>query len=182
MEAELSDLQTREGRFCRLHEEHFEAVRRYVCRRDPSLADDVVAETFLVAWRRIDQVPADARPWLIGVARNARLNAARSRGRQQAVSMRLAEEPHAAPPPLGEHDRVAAALAKLTPSDREILLLSVWDDLDRTGIATALGCSKANVSLRLHRARRRFADALARQTAGSYVTHSLTPGGATDAL
>lgn len=181
LEADLNEMQTREGRFSRLHAEHFEAVRRYVWRRDPSLADDVVAETFLIAWRRIDEVPTDARPWLIAVARNARLNARRSRRRQQAVATRLAEEAPSALTAPGDHADIGAALAKLSANDREILLLSAWDDLDRSGIATVLGCSKANVSLRLHRARRRFSDALARQAAGVPVTHSIIHGGATDA-
>src|SRR2546423_7741391 len=70
----LEAVTTREERFNRLYEEHFEAVRRYVWRREPSIADDVVAETFLVAWRRLDDLPVSARPWLIGVARNVRPN------------------------------------------------------------------------------------------------------------
>jgi RNA polymerase sigma-70 factor (ECF subfamily) len=153
----------REARFTRLYEQHYETVRRYVWRRDPALTDDVVAETFLVAWRRLDEVPEHAAPWLIGVARNVRRNARRSVRRQEAVGARLAD----AVPPLDEGNApreaaaVAAALEGLPPRDREVLLLSVWDGLDRASIAAALGCSQANVSVRLHRARRRFARALA---------------------
>lgn len=153
----------REARFTRLYEDHHDTVRRYVWRRDPGLTDDVVAETFLVAWRRLDEVPADAAPWLIGVARNLRRNARRSVRRQEAVSSRLAD----AVPQLAdsgaprEPAALQAALRTLPPRDREVLLLAVWDGLDRTAIAAALGCSKANVSVRLHRARRRFARALA---------------------
>src|SRR4051794_13973535 len=84
---------TREQRFNRLHEEHFEAVRRYVWRREPAIADDVAAETFLVAWRRLDDVPVSARPWLIGIARNVRLNLRRGAKRQQALAERLAGAP-----------------------------------------------------------------------------------------
>src|SRR5258707_15256941 len=80
-----------EERFNRLHEAHFDAVRRYLWRREPALADDILAETFLVAWRRLDDVPADARPWLIGVPRNNRLNPPRSIPRQHAVTSRLTE-------------------------------------------------------------------------------------------
>jgi RNA polymerase sigma-70 factor, ECF subfamily len=156
---ELTDRSTAESRFVRLHEEHFEAVRRYAWRRDPDVADDVAAETFVVAWRRLDDVPADARPWLIGVARNVRLNLLRSQRRQEAVAQELRATASAAfgdsltaelPPAL------AAALAVLSPLDREVLLLHAWDELDRAGIAAAIGCSKANVSVRLHRARRRL--------------------------
>jgi RNA polymerase sigma-70 factor, ECF subfamily len=155
----LHSSETREARFTRVYEEHLETVRRYVWRRDPDLADDVVAETFLVAWRRIDDVPEHAAPWLIGVARNVRRNTRR----QEAVSARLAD----AVPPLAdagaprESAALRAALRGLAPRDREVLLLPVWDGLDRASIAAALGCSKANVSVRLHRARRRFERCLA---------------------
>src|SRR3954454_9333069 len=84
--------QAREARFNGLFDAHYSAVRAYAWRRDPSNADDVVAETFLVAWRRLDDVPADALPWLIGVARNVRLNARRGAPPQQALSWRLSEE------------------------------------------------------------------------------------------
>jgi RNA polymerase sigma-70 factor (ECF subfamily) len=155
----LEDDFTREARFNRLYEEHFEAVRGYVWRRDPSIADDIVAEAFLVAWRRLDDVPTSPRPWLIGVARNARLNLRRGANRQRAVAERLAD---ATPTPTGPVDAgvsevVGVALARLSERDREVLLLSIWDDLDRAAIAAVLGCSRANVSVRLHRARRRFA-------------------------
>jgi len=154
---------TREARFTRLYEQHHETVRRYVWRRDPDLTDDVVADTFVVAWRRLDEVPEDAVAWLIGVARNVRRNARRSVRRQEAVSVRLADAvPQIADAGAArEPAALQAALRSLPPRDREVLLLAVWDGLDRTAIAAALGCSKANVSVRLHRARRRFARALA---------------------
>jgi RNA polymerase sigma-70 factor (ECF subfamily) len=179
---QLESAPTREARFSRLHEEHFEAIRRYVWRREPALADDVVAETFLVAWRRFEDVPPNPRPWLIGVARNVRLNARRTARRQQAVVNRLAEtvpESATAGAP-AESEAVRTALTKLSPSDREVLLLSVWDDLDRTAVAEVLDCSKANVSLRLHRARRRFSTALAGENSVSPISASLITGGATD--
>jgi RNA polymerase sigma-70 factor (ECF subfamily) len=143
-------------------------VRRYAWRRDPEIADDVAAETFVVAWRRLDEVPEDARPWLIGVARNVRLNIRRSQRRQENVVSALQQT--------GPQERVeetfafelpqalADALEALSPSDREVLLLHAWDDLDTAQIATALGCSKANASLRLHRAKRRFEQALGART------------------
>src|SRR3954454_24273435 len=179
---DLEPIPTREVRFNRLYEDHFEAIRRYVWRREPALADDVVAETFLVAWRRLDDVPLDARPWLIGVARNTRLNIHRATRRQHAVVNRLAETVSAsamvqAP---AESETVRAALANLSPSDREVLLLSVWDELDRAGIAVALGCSRATVNVRLHRARRRFSDTLATIAAQTTLTRSLVTGGASD--
>jgi len=180
----LTRIQTREERFNQLYDDHFEAVRRYVWRRDPSLCDAVLAETFLVAWRRLDEMPQDARPWLIGVARNVRLNVRRSARRQHALSNHLIET---APDP-GRSDApreaaaVRAALSMLPEADREVLLLSIWDSLDRSAIAQVLGCSKPNVSVRLHRARRRLAAALAELSAdgGSVARPSLICGGASD--
>lgn len=167
----------REVRFTRLFEQHHETVRRYVWRRDPGLTDDVVAETFLVAWRRLDEVPDAAAPWLIGVARNVGRNARRSARRQEAVSVRLADAvPRLAEPGAGRDPAaVQAALRSLPPRDREVLLLAVWDGLDRTAIATALDCSKANVSVRLHRARRRFARALAARNHDPSPSLALAP-------
>jgi RNA polymerase sigma-70 factor, ECF subfamily len=162
--APLTTSSEREQRFNQLHREHFEAVRRYAWRRNATVADDVVAETFVVAWRRLDEIPADARGWLIGVARNARLNFLRSQRRQQALTAQLPAEVQpdlaedALPVPVSEALR--EALAQLSPLDREVLLLAAWDDLDRSEIAVALDCSKATVSVRLHRARRRVQRAL----------------------
>ena len=81
-----------EERFSQLYERHVEAVRRYVWRREPVACDDVVAETFLIAWRRIDDSPVDELPWLIGVARNVLLNMQRSARRQNALARRLADK------------------------------------------------------------------------------------------
>jgi RNA polymerase sigma-70 factor, ECF subfamily len=180
----LPPIQTREERFNQLYGDHFETVRRYVWRRDPSLCDDVLAETFLVAWRRLDDLPEDAAPWLIGVARNVRLNLRRSARRQHALSSRMIEIPpdgerHDSP---GEVELVRTALSKLREADREVLLLSIWDDLDRAAIARVLDCSKTNVSVRLHRARRRLGAALIELSSdqGDITRRSPIPGGASD--
>ena len=175
---------TREERFNRLHERHFEAIRRYAFRRAPALADDIVSETFLVAWRRIDEVPDDERPWLFGVARHVRLNLQRSSRRQHALTERLTGEIAASAPAADQAsgDAVASTLSVLSERDREILLLHAWEELNRREIASVLGCSVANVSVRLHRARTRFAAALA---ADPRSTESLSPligGGAPDVV
>jgi RNA polymerase sigma-70 factor (ECF subfamily) len=171
----------RQARFNQIYDDHYDAIRRYVWRRAPLNADDVAAETFLVAWRRLDDVPANALPWLITVARSNLLNERRRSRRQAAVNDRLAAEP--SPPPVGEPEAVGsvlveAALAALSERDREVLLLSVWEDLDRAAIARALGCSQTNVSVRLHRARRRFAEELERQppAASSSLRPATTSG------
>jgi RNA polymerase sigma factor (sigma-70 family) len=175
---------TRETRFNQLYEQHFEAVRRYVWRRGPLSADDVAADTFMVAWRRLEDVPANALPWLIAVARNTLLNERRRVRRQVAVTDRLAAEPTPATdvPDTASAELIEAALAGLSERDREVLLLSVWEDLDRAAIAGVIGCSKASVSVRLHRARHRFAEQLERPTpAASSQLHPATFTGGFDA-
>jgi RNA polymerase sigma-70 factor, ECF subfamily len=173
---------TREERFNRLHERHFEAIRRYAYRRSPALADDIVAETFLVAWRRIDDVPCDERPWLFGVARHARLNLQRSARRQQAVANRLSGGLDETLPSRAEQpgEAIGRALSALPERDREILLLHAWEGLGRREIAAALGCSVANVSVRLHRARTRFAAALSADPRHPKSLSPLISGGAPD--
>lgn len=174
-----NDHATAERRFEQLHEEHFETVRRYAWRRDPESADDVAAETFVVAWRRLNDVPDDALPWLIGVARNVRLNFLRSQRRHANVARAVWSATRTASPAEedihshGLPDAITDALAALSPLDREVLLLHAWEELERGEIATALGCSNANVSVRLHRAKRRFEDALLRADAARSASDRL---------
>lgn len=169
--------QTRTERFDRLFAAHFDDVRAYAWRRDPATADDVAAETFLVAWRRLDDVPADSLPWLIGVVRNVRLNVRRGERRRAALDARLAGAAEPVPiehgPSLPGH--VGAALAELSVRDREVVLLAAWEGLDTAGIARALGCSRANASLRLFRARKRLAALLGDDPASAPI------GGTSDA-
>ena len=147
------------AQFERLFREHVAAVRAYCARRDPELADDVVAETFAVCWRRLGDVPRDELPWLLGVARRTLANARRARGRQSALLARVTAVRTSGQTVAESDPRVAAALATLSDRDREILILVAWDGLDRAGIARVIGCTGPEVRLRLHRARRRFAAA-----------------------
>jgi RNA polymerase sigma factor (sigma-70 family) len=142
------------------------AVRTFVHRRVSSVvADDVVAEVFLVAWRRFDAAPSDALPWLIGIARGVLANQRRGQTRRLALYERLAST--ASQAGLDSEEReggrtsaVLEACASLSERDQEILLLIAWDGLDRTQAARALGISNAQFALRLHRARRRLQRAL----------------------
>ncbi|MFF2620273.1 RNA polymerase sigma factor [Oerskovia jenensis] len=150
-------------RFADLWEENVGRVHRYVSRHaEPHTADDVVAETFLVAWRRIDDVPEDSLPWLLVVARNTVANARRSTYRRRAVEIELARVAHLAahaPTPgviVPEREHVLAALARLSPKSREIVLLLAWDGLDTSQAAQVLGTSQAAVKMRLSRARRQL--------------------------
>jgi len=157
------DGRSRETRFTELYEAHQPAVRAYAWRRGPSTAEDVVAETFTIAWQRLDHVPAESLPWLIGVARNVLLNQQRSARRRRERELACAE-PDVAPSTSGAveaRSSLGAALQRLPERDREILLLAAWEGLDRRGLAEVLGCSKATAAVRLFRARKRLEAALA---------------------
>jgi len=162
-----------ERRFEALYARHARAVLAYAGRRtDPQTAQDVLAETFLVAWRRRGDVPDDALPWLYAVAGNTLHNQRRAARRQVAVGARLAAEPVAddagsTSRDEGEDVGLLRALATLRPIDREALLLTAWEDLDPARAARAAGCSRATFNVRLHRARRRLARALQAQAGGT---------------
>lgn len=150
-----------EARFDRLYAEHCRAVLAYALRRavDAQDAADVVAETFLVAWRRLDDIPPAeaARLWLYGVARNTWANQQRSERRRERLTERLRRELPAAlqavPPPAPQTGVVRAALGRLGAEDQEILRLSGWEELTPGEIATVLGISQVAARSRLHRAR-----------------------------
>jgi RNA polymerase sigma-70 factor (ECF subfamily) len=161
--------QAREVRFNLLFDAHYDGVRAFAWRRDPDLADDVAAETFAIAWRELDRLPAEPRAWLIGIARNVRLNLLRTEKRRTGREARGA----AATAPRGdlprftdaieERSALRSALETLSERDREVLLLTAWDDLSRSQVAVVVGCSRSAVAVRLLRARRRLAAALAGQ-------------------
>ena len=142
---------------------HHRAVLGYALRRcDPDTAQDVVADTFLVCWRRIDEVPSDVRPWLFGVARKAIANRRRGVRRTRSLNERAAGATagvHGRDPGelLSERQGIRAAFAQLSERDRELLSLVAWERLDYAAAARALGCTRATFTVRLHRARRRLA-------------------------
>ena len=145
---------------------HHRAVLAYALRRVPTEADaeDVVAETFAVAWRRVDRLPEPdlARPWLLAIARRIVANQRRGSVRRFRLSLRLrAEAPPMATPPDVETPALEA-LARLRPDDQELLRLLAWDGLSQAEAGVVLGISANAVAIRLYRARRRFADELAR--------------------
>jgi RNA polymerase sigma-70 factor (ECF subfamily) len=176
---------SREARFNRLFEDNLDRLRAYAWRRDSRHAEEIVAETFLIAWRRLERVPEDAFPWLIGVARNVRLNLLRADRRRDVLEQRVAVAPSAEPDfaaAVAERQAMTLALRQLGERDREVLLLAAWDDLDPAAIARALGCTRANVSLRLFRARRRLGAMLATCEGQQLVpAEPTTTGGISDA-
>lgn len=145
-------------------------VLGYVLRRaeTPDDAADVIADTFLIAWRRLEAVPHgdQARLWLYGVARRVLANHHRSQRRRSTLADRLrADLAVSFHPPeyAGELAEVAAVFRGLPDNERELLALAGWEGLDAGQIAAVLGCSRNAVRIRLHRARRHFADELARR-------------------
>ena len=157
----------RETRFEELFRGNYAAVRAYALRRAPGdVAQDVVAETFLVAWRRLDDVPEDALPWLYGVARRVLANERRSAGRRVVLEQRVANDAATgatsdASARLGDAELVRAALACLSDKHREALMLVAWHGLTGSRAARAAGCTPAAFAVRLHRARAKLAAQLA---------------------
>jgi RNA polymerase sigma-70 factor (ECF subfamily) len=160
-------VEPRGDRFERLFRESYPLVRAYALRRAaPDAAQDVVADTFLVAWRRLEDVPEDPLPWLYGTARRVLANQRRSAARGVALEQRLSGAAGAAArPDLGDSvadaELVREALGRLSDHGREALMLSAWEGLDGARAARAAGCSKAAFAVRLHRARGRLAAELA---------------------
>lgn len=162
---------SRRARFEALAPHLVEPLRRFLARRtDPDTAEDVLAETLLVCWRRIDEVPDRALPWAYGVARRCLANAERRERRQRRVAGRVAAVD---PPPTAASlsggvpraDSEAAAevrraLAELPYRDAELLRLWAWEELTPAEIAVVLGITGNAASIRLHRARRRLRDQL----------------------
>ncbi len=148
-----------------VREELVEPLRRFLRRRtDPETADDVLAETLLVCWRRYDELPTPALPWAYGVARHTLGNAARSERRQQRVAARVAavDPPHdeVGDPPGPRDDALHEAMARLPDQDAELLRLWAWEQLGPSQIATVLDVTANAVSIRLHRARGRLREEL----------------------
>jgi RNA polymerase sigma-70 factor, ECF subfamily len=150
-----------------------EPLRRFLARRtDPATAEDVLAETLLVCWRRAEDLPEQPLPWAYGVARNCLRNAERAARRQQRVVDRIAAvDPPAASAPgpeaSGPESPLAAALAGLRPEEAELLRLWAWEQLAPAEIAVVLGVSANAVSLRLQRARQKLRGRLRQDRAGS---------------
>jgi RNA polymerase sigma-70 factor (ECF subfamily) len=168
----------RKRRFDALFDEHVASIVSYCRWRSPQPVDheDVVAEVFLVVWRRLDDVPAGtaARAWLYAVARRVLANQARANARRESLGEKLSAQPaalHTDEAPLTDlvHE-VREALASLAPSDREVLLLSEWEGLTPTEIARVMGCPVVTARGRLYRARRRFRAAFESRPGTAHVS------------
>jgi RNA polymerase sigma-70 factor (ECF subfamily) len=151
----------RETRLTRLFDEHAAAVRRYVRRRHAGEdTDDLVSEVFVIAWRKIDDIPAEAElPWLYRTAWNVLANQYR-----KPLAVVVAEVPERADE-VDVADRViedlalATAWTRLSGRDREVLRLAAWEGLDGPALAEALGIGVGGAAAALSRARQRLTDA-----------------------
>lgn len=165
-------LRSGEAEFRVLYDRHYDAIHSYFLRRTgASSAQDLTAEVFLVAWRRIDVVPRGEETllWLYGVAANVAAHHRRSSARGARLQTRLRSVPSDGPdepePQVvrrAEYDQVLAATARLRPRDQEILRLAAWEELPHDQISRLLGCSVAAVDQRIHRAKKRLAKEFAR--------------------
>jgi RNA polymerase sigma-70 factor, ECF subfamily len=166
----------RAERFSVLYEGSYGAIYAYACRRVGSeAADEIAAETFLVAWRKFDALPAEPLPWLYGVARNVVLRHHDELVRRQQAWAGLVRD-RTSRSPLASEDGEAPGLreawGRLSAADREVLALVAWEQLSVADAAKAVGCSAPVFSVRLHRARRRLERLLA--AAGSPSTAELS--------
>jgi RNA polymerase sigma-70 factor (ECF subfamily) len=166
----------RRARFERLAHVVAEPLHRFLLRRTSAdLVEDILADTMLVLWRRIDAVPGlgdsppepdDVLPWCYGVARGCLANARRADGRRLRLVERLIRTQEARPATGdADHSELHAALDTLAALDREVLQLWAWEGLAPRQIADATGMTSNAVSIRLHRAKKKLAAQLGRKDA-----------------
>ena len=151
-----------ESRFTAIYQAHYRRVYLYCRRRlESDQVDDAVADTFLAAWRKIDQVPDGdaALLWLYAAARRVLMHTWRGASRKRRLEGRLKSlgiDVPTAPEDyvLASDDsrQVIAAASRLKPSDQEILRLSLWEELPHSDIANVLELSADAVRQRLSRA------------------------------
>ncbi|HJS94442.1 MAG TPA: sigma-70 family RNA polymerase sigma factor [Solirubrobacteraceae bacterium] len=156
MPPEIQHRSAVEARFAEVFA-HLGLLSAYARRRGARDPDAIAAEAMAIAWRRLADVPRDdPRPWLIATARNLVLA---DRRRHAAALQDLKGVEPAAPPQAAvlelDHE-LEVALATLSDTDREALLLVAWEDLTPSAAAASLGISPAAFRVRLHRARRRL--------------------------
>ena len=151
-----------EDEFTALFRRHYPRVLAFVSRRtDQARAHDVVAETFATAWRHFARLPAEPLPWLYRVARNSLANEERAARRQSRLAVRIARRGEEATPDhavsVVADAGLRQALGRLSPGDREALLLIGWEGLSNEAAAQVLGCTAVTFKVRVHRARKRLA-------------------------
>jgi RNA polymerase sigma factor (sigma-70 family) len=172
----VAEVDVARERFEALFREHVAGVASYCrwCLRSRADAEDAVAEVFLVAWRRLDDVPAGeaSRPWLYATARRVVANEARAGARRSKLNEKLNGQPVAIEQSEEEPlaGQVHEALAALAPRDRELLFLAECEGLTATEISRIMHSPPVTVRVRLHRAKRRFRAAFDARTPAADTT------------
>ena len=131
------------------------------------LAEEIVSEVYLIAWRKLADIPQPELPWLLSVARNVTANQFGATVRQRSITAELQSWTDTGRPAAAdiadqvtERHAVLAALGALSAPDRDLLTLVAWHGLTPAAAARVMGCSTAAYFVRLHRARRRLERAL----------------------
>jgi RNA polymerase sigma-70 factor (ECF subfamily) len=159
------DSEAASARFEQLFRDHYGRVLSYAKRRMPSpVADDVVAETFLIAWRRLEAIPRAELPWLLGVARRVHANQRRLDETRERVANRFAAEP--VPNQVRDvtlDPELELAFSQLGERDQELLRLIAWEGMSPAEAGRVLGWSAVRARVRLHRARARLQSLLQHQ-------------------
>ena len=184
---------TTDEKLTELYERHYDEVLAFCARRvGRTEADEAAADVFAVAWRRLDEIEWETvRPWLFGIARRVVASRWRSAGRQRRLVGRvssLAPIPRELPEEQvvrrAEDEEVLNIVRGLRSADREVLLLAAWEELTAQEIADTLAISVSAAEQRLHRAKRRLAQALqgaharrARSDSGEYPRVAENEGG-----
>ncbi|MET9343919.1 MULTISPECIES: RNA polymerase sigma factor [unclassified Nonomuraea] len=145
-------------RFTTIYDECRQRVWAYVVTRaGRQVADEVVSETFAIAWRKLDQVPGNALPYLLGIAKNVLRDTIRDEARREGLARELREWVAGdVADQVAERLGVLRAMAGLTQEERELLILVAWQGLSTRDAAKVVGCSVPAFKVRLHRARRRL--------------------------
>ncbi|HEV3266794.1 MAG TPA: sigma-70 family RNA polymerase sigma factor [Acidimicrobiales bacterium] len=154
-------------RFEALFRENYSQLFQYVARRVPTAQiDDVVAASFVVAWRKFEKAPIHPTlPWLLRIASYEISNHRRStRKWNNVISFEVSGEPPSSTSPDLDETEVVAALSRLSPADQEILRLIHWDALTRAEVAAALRLTPNATNVRYHRALRRLHDQMPPQS------------------
>jgi RNA polymerase sigma factor (sigma-70 family) len=175
---------SREDRFCLLYEWTRPPIIAYALRRTASREDaaDVVAETFEIAWRRLDVIPAGEAGllWLYVTARYVLANHGRRLRRRDDMTARLADELRGVSLRVEAPDEeslvMQSCLNSLSPDERELLMLAGWEGLNAAELGRVLGCSPTAARIRLHRARGRLKAEMAKGEEGAERAEVPEPG------
>jgi RNA polymerase sigma-70 factor (ECF subfamily) len=146
--------------FERLYQEHFDVIYRYVARRlPPGQRDEVVAETFVTAWRKFATTDDPSLPWLVRLA-STEITQNQRRAEQHAEDLAMRDLNMSDRHGLDTVAEFSSAFSQLSSEDAELLRLVHWDHLSRVEIAELYGCPVATINVRYHRAKSRLLGAM----------------------